>query len=338
MTTVKGLLNTEFEMNEIGQPSYMLGVQISRDREKGTLTINQYKYIGDILDRFGMAEAYDSPTPMTAGIKLERITNIDLLPEEEKGEMLSIPYKQAVGSLIFLSCLTRPDLAYPVHVVSQHLSAYNQTHWGQVKRILRYIKGTRSYGTTYRRSNAPFELLGYSDSDWAADIHTRKSLGAYLFLIAGGPFSWACKRNQTICLSSTEAEYKALSAAAREAVWDRRCLMDMGQEQRQPTTILCDNMGAIALAGNPVFHGRSKHIEIYHHYVREVAAAGSIALKYVNTTENLADALTKSLSADLMARHCSSMGLVGLNSGRSSSGHCQQTKNQKKGGTASTKT
>lgn len=138
---------------------------------------------------------------------------------------------------------------------------------------------------------------------------TRKSVGAYLFMLAGAPVSWACKKNQNICLSSTEAEYKALTSSAKEATWIQRCLDDMGQKQSQATEIRCDNMGAIALSNNPVYHSRTKHIAIYHHYIREVVAEQSITLQYVNTKDNIADALTKALPADLLKKHCESMGI-----------------------------
>lgn len=115
--------------------------------------------------------------------------SIDALPPEEKSVVQSIPFKQAVGSLIYLTCLTRPDLAFPVHLVSQFLSAYSNKHWIQVKKILRYVKATRAYSIVYTRSQNPVVLTGYTDSDWVADPISRKSVGAYLFLLAGGPVS-----------------------------------------------------------------------------------------------------------------------------------------------------
>lgn len=309
MTTVKKLLSSEFEMSELGEPRYMLGVQIRRYRSHKTISISQAKYAQDVLARFGMSEAHGTMTPLTVGLKLERMSNMNDLPAEEKAELDKIPYKQAVGSLIYLACLTRPDLAFAVHMVSQHLAAYSHAHWKEVKRILRYVKETEGYSITYKQSKEQMEFFGYSDSDWASDPHTRKSVGAYLFLGAYGLVSWACKKHLSICLSSMEAEYKSLTAAAKEAVWDRQCLFDIGQKQVKPTRILCDNMGAIALANNPVFHSRRKHIAIYYHYIREVVAEGSVAIEYVNTIANLADALTKALPADTLLKHCVATGL-----------------------------
>lgn len=159
---------------------------------------------------------------------------------------------------------------------------------------------TRAYSLAYTRSQSPAVLIGYTDSDWATDPISRKSVGAYLFLLAGGPVSWACKKNQNVCLSFTEAEYKAATSTAKEAVWDRRCLADMGQKQKQPTILYCDNMGAIALSRKPVFHSKTKHVAVHHHYVRDVIAEGDIELKYIKTADNLADVLTKPLPSETL--------------------------------------
>lgn len=122
--------------------------------------------------------------------------------------------------------------------------------------------------------------------------------------------SWTCKKNQSVCLSSIEAEYKAITSAAKEAVWDQRCLADMGQKQLEATELRCNNMGAITLSNNHVFHSRIKHVEIHHYYIRDVVEKGEISLTYVKMTDNLADILTKSLLADTILRQCKSMNLV----------------------------
>lgn len=209
-----------------------------------------------------------------------------------------------------MACLTRPDLAYAVHLVSQFMADYRQDHWVQVKRIMRYIKHTRDYCITYRKGHGLLKLEGYSDSNWGADPTDRKSIGSYIFILAGGPISWACKRNHSVCLSSTEAEYKALTSAAKEAVWDRRCLADIGHEQKEPTVVYCDNQGAIALSSNPVYHSRTKHIAIHHHFIRDVVARKEIRLEYVSTHLNIADMLTKSLTGDRQRQHCEELGLA----------------------------
>lgn len=213
-----------------------------------------------------MHDSHGTTTPVSVGIRLEKPQKSATV--QEQMELDKISYKQAVGSLIFLACLTRPDLTYVVHLVSQFMANYCQDHWVQVKRIMRYIKHTQDYRITYRKGDGLLKLEGFFDSDRGADPMDRRSLGSYIFLLAGGPFSWACKQNHSVCLSSTEAEYKALTSAAKEAVWDRRCLANIGHEQKEPTVVYCDNQGAIALSSNPIYHSRTKHIAIHHHFIR----------------------------------------------------------------------
>lgn len=206
-------------MQDLGEPSYCLGMEIKRNRHTGIMTISQAKYIKGSLVKFQMQAAHGVSTPISAGVKLTKVTD-----EKELQATSNLPYKQVVGTLLFLACMTRCDISYAVHLVSQYLTCYGHDHWTQAKRILRYLKQTQDFCITYR-SGGEFKLLGHIDSDWAFDIESRK----YVFTLAGGPVSWACKKNSGICLSSTKAEYKALTTAAKEAIWARRCLHDIGQ-------------------------------------------------------------------------------------------------------------
>lgn len=190
------------------------------------------------------------------------------------------------------------------------MSDYRNEHWAQVKRIMRYIKQTTNYKIRYRKGHGKLNLEGFSDSDWAADPISRKSLGSYVFMLAEGPVSWACKCNHSVCLSSTEAEYKALTSAAKETIWILRCLADIRHEQEQATLMHCDNQGAIALSNNPVYHSRTKHISVYHHFIRDVVAEKEVKLGYINTLKNSADLLTKALPSELHLEHCCRLGLV----------------------------
>lgn len=183
MDKTKVWLKSEFEMQDIGEPTYCLGMEIKRNRKQRTLTISQSKYIYDSMKKFGMQSAHGVATPISTGVKLTKVTNEAELKASEQ-----LPYKQVVGTLIFLTCLTRCDIAYVVHLVSQYLSCYGQDHWVQAKRILRYLKETSDYCITYR-AGGEFKLLGHTDSDWASDLDSRKSLGAYIFTLAGGPVS-----------------------------------------------------------------------------------------------------------------------------------------------------
>lgn len=168
------------------------------------------------------------------------------------------------------------------------------------------MKKTLDYKITYWKGQGVLELKGFSDSDWASEVN-QKSLGSYVFILAKGPITWACKRNQSICLSSTEVEYKALRSGAKEAIWIRRCLADIGHEQKNSTVINCDNQGAIAMSNNPVFHS---HTAIYHHFIRDTVASKEIRLEYINTLLNVADLLTKPLLSELHKKHCVRLNLT----------------------------
>ncbi|XP_057537921.1 secreted RxLR effector protein 161-like [Amaranthus tricolor] len=205
-------------------------------------------------------------------------------------------YRSLVGSLIYLTH-TRPDIVNAVSIVSRFMSEPSKDHLTAAKRILRYIKGTKSYGIMYETEKF-FKLTGYTDSDWAGSVDDRKSTSGYVFQLGNKVVSWSSKKQATVALSSAEAEYIAATSAAREAVWLRRVLIDLQHKQETPTTMFCDNMSTIAMTKNPVFHIRSKHIEIRHHYIRELVDKKEIELQFCKMGEQLADIFTKPISTD----------------------------------------
>eukprot|EP00253_Pinus_taeda_P008063 PITA_08063 len=169
-----------------------------------------------------------------------------------------------------------------------------EAHWQAAKRILRYVKGTKSFGILYNVSECS-DLVGYTDSDWAGSIDGRKSTSGYVFHMGSGAISWASKKQSIVALSTAEAEYVAATAAACQAVWMRRMLRSLGQEKAKATVIFCDNSSAIALPKNSVFHKRTKHIDTRFHYIRELVSNGEIVLEHCRTQEQVADILTKPL-------------------------------------------
>jgi hypothetical protein len=192
---------------------------------------------------------------------------------------------------------TRPDLAFAVSVVSRFASNPTDRHWTAVKRILKYLAGTISMGLVFRGSLT--SLNGYTDSDWAGDHDTRRSTSGYVFNVGSAAISWSAKRQPTVSLSSCEAEYIGQTQATKEAIWLQGFLKQIHPDLDGGATIIYgDNQGAIALAKNPQFHARTKHIDIQHHFVREKVAEGRIQLKYVPTTQQVADGLTKPLCRD----------------------------------------
>lgn len=213
-----------------------------------------------------------------------------------------------MGSLIYLTN-TRPDIVYPVSLVSRFMQEPSSLHYSAAKRILRYLKGTKNHCLKYTKEENN-RLTGYTDSDWAGSIDDRKSTSGYVFFLGTKPISWSSRKQKTVALSSAEAEYVSASDAACEAIWLRRILNDVEQVEKGPTTILCDNMSAIAMTKNPVFHSRTKHIELRHHFIRDLVQDGEVSLKFINTNEQVADIFTKSVSTEKFTKFKESLGIT----------------------------
>ena len=208
-------------------------------------------------------------------------------------------YQCIIGSLMYAAIATRPDIAFSVGMLSQYMSNPGEEHFIGIKRVLRYLRGTTDFGLEFKaQDNMKINLHGYADADWAGDVSTRKSTTGYLFQIGNGTVSWKTRRQSIVALSSTEAEYVSLSCAAQETIWMRNLLESIGFQQLDPTMISEDNQGAIALAGNPGNHPRTKHISIKYHFIREAVEKNKIMFQYCPTTEMLADILTKALTKE----------------------------------------
>lgn len=277
----------KFEMDDRGEVHYLLGMRIKRNRMSRELSIDQTTYLEGVLKKFEMTECKPVSTPLEAGKKFVK------LRDDEKSIDVT-RYQAAIGSLTYASIGTRPDISAAVGVLSQFMSNPSSEHWTGVKRILRYLKGTLTFGLKFIASKN-FSLVGYSDADWAGDINSRKSTSGYLFRIGDATVSWRSKKQAVIALSSTEAEYIALSSAAQEAIWLRRLLDSIHCTQKSGTVVFEDNQGAIALSSNPNNHPRTKHIDIKYHYTRELVQNGVIRLIYCPTNDMLADMFTKGL-------------------------------------------
>ena len=303
MKRVKEELSSKFDIKDLGKLSYFLGMSIVRNQEKKMTWMGQPTYAQTLLAKMGMSDCKPAKTPVDSGHRLTKATDDEVAIDQPS-------YQSVVGSLMYLATCTRPDIAYAVGVLARFSSKPNQSHWTAVKCVLRYLKGTTGHGIVYRGDS---DVLGYSDADWAGDADDRKSTSGYLFLIAGGPVSWRSRKQSTVALSTAEAEYVALSIAAQECVWLRRLLSELGDPPRGPTTILEDNQSSIAMAKNPQFHGRAKHIDIKHHFVREQVSEGSIELQYCPSNEMFADILTKGLIQQQFATLRERAGIIPLN-------------------------
>ncbi|XP_062542536.1 uncharacterized protein LOC134210512 [Armigeres subalbatus] len=179
--------------------------------------------------------------------------------EEERKQMQNVPFRELVGGLQFLAQGTRPDISFAVNAVSQFCSDPGKPHWTAAKRILRYLKGTKDMKIIYSKQ-ADERFAGFSDADWGNDVETRRSITGYVFMKSGGPISWNCRRQSTVALSTTEAEYMAISAAAQEAIWWRGLRQELSGVAEK-ITIFCDNKSAIHLAEREVARRRNDWVE-----------------------------------------------------------------------------
>jgi hypothetical protein len=323
LNEVKQKLHNEYEMKDLGEANYVLGIQIERNRQIHEIYLNQQQYVQSVLERFRMLDCKPVSTPMEPHIRLTK--SLPPSTEKEKQEIESIPYQSAVGSLMYAMTCTRPDIAFAVSAVSRYCSNYGSSHWIAVKRIMRYLKGTADYRLKLGGSRQAI-LSGYCDADWAGDLDERKSTTGYAFYIGQGVVSWNSKRQTTVALSTAEAEYMAATQAAKEALWLKHLLAEIGFSLPQSIVIQGDNQGCIALTKNPTYHSRTKHIDIRHHFIREKVELGEVELQYCQTEEMVADVLTKALSRDKHEKHTSSLGLqhskVSQSGSVESSGSC----------------
>ena len=290
MNEVKQALSTKFEIKDMGELHYFLGVSVHRNREKNSVWIGQPAYTASIIEKYGMKDAKPIATPVNTSIKLIKAKEGDELADMAL-------YQSAVGSLQYLATMTRPDISFAVSNVGKFSSQPTKEHWTAVKRIIRYLKGTQDYGLLYMRDSTVSDVfVGYSDSDFGGDSDDRRSTSGYIFQIGGAGISWRSKKQTCVALSTAEAEYIALSHATQEAVWLRQLASDLRCNTKQPTVIYEDNQAAICMAKNP--NSRSKHIEIKYHYVREKVQNDIIELKYCRTEEMIADIMTKGIGKE----------------------------------------
>lgn len=235
-----------------------------------------------------MSDCKTAATPFDANQKLS--TEMSPKTEKDAEEMSNVPYQEAVGSILYLTQGTRPDIAFAVNTVSKFNSNPGKAHWTAVKRIFRYLNGTKNAKLVFSKSGGS-ELIGFCDADWASDVDERRSCTGYVFKMQGGSISWNCKRQATVALSSSEAEYMAMSSAIQEAMWLKQFEREFW-ESANPTTIFCDNKSAIDLSKTDSYHARSKHIDIRHHFVREKVNEKEVIVKHLDTENMVADSLT----------------------------------------------
>ncbi|KMQ86050.1 retrovirus-related pol polyprotein from transposon tnt 1-94, partial [Lasius niger] len=273
-------LKTEFKIT-IGSLDNFLGMKIEC-QDNGSITVSQEDYTKRILERFRMDESNPVTTPATR----EEDETLDAV----KGR---VPYREAVGSLMYLATATRPDIAFAVSSAARAVEKPTKKNWNDVKRIFRYLRGTSNSFVKYQKDCK--QLAVYSDADYAGDVATRRSTTGVVAMFAGGAVSWTSQLRRTVALSTTEAEIMAASEETKELMWLKRLMRELSGQVELIPVLYIDSASAVKLAKNPEYQKRTKHIEVRHFYVRERFLEGDINLEHIAGTDQLADLLTKPL-------------------------------------------
>ena len=278
------------DITDMGSLHWILGIEVCQVREERKIQLSQKSYIDSILRRYGFEDLKPVSTPMDPATRLTSAQSPSTT--EEFATMKNVPYHEAVGSLMYATLGTHPDICYAVQTVSRFNNKPGLAHWEAVKRIFRYLSGTKGLWLGY--GGQAKELSGYVDVDGSMN-EDRKVISGYAFMINGGAVSWSTKRQELISLSTTESEYIAATYTVKEALWLRTLISQVFGIDLPPTTLFSDNQSTIALTKEHQYHARTKHIDICFHFIHWVIKDGKIRLIYCPTEEMVADALTKAL-------------------------------------------
>lgn len=294
-TRVSDELSSKFALKVIGRPGMLLGMKITQNDEQRSISLSQEHYIDSILKRFGLEDANSVLTPLDPNVDLDSTDPTPISPDnsENRGSGL---YATAIGCALYAATRTRPDISYATHRLAQFTRNPQPKHWTALKRLFRYLKGTKDLQLTFGGKDIDWdpEISIYCDADWASNLD-RKSISGYVVTLAGGAVAWSSKKQTSVAMSTAEAEYVAATHAAKQALWFRSLFTELGFEQPSTTTIFTDNQSAVAIAHHPEFHARTKHIDLSLQFLRDYVKTGVLNTVYVNTTDNLADIFTKGL-------------------------------------------
>jgi hypothetical protein len=275
-----------YEISDLGLLHHFLGVGILQT-DQGVF-IHQGKYAKSLLSKFGHDDCKPVSIPLATGEKLKKVDGSELI---DKGL-----YRKIVGRLLYLTAI-RPDLMYIASLLSWFMTGPTKIHMGAAKRVLRYVQGTLSYGIEYVRDQST-TLIGFCDADWAGSEDDSRSTSDYAFSFRNGAFSWSSVKQNTVALSTAEAEYVSASEATAQAIWLRFVLDDFGEMQAEATPLFCDNMSAISMVKNPVFFQRTRHINRKYHFIKKALQEGVINVNFCRSEDQLANIFTKTLPKD----------------------------------------
>ncbi|KAL0960995.1 hypothetical protein HGRIS_014931 [Hohenbuehelia grisea] len=302
-------LKLHFKLRDLGPTSFLLGVQIERDRENRKLSLSQRQYTLDILERASLSDCNTVTTPMDPNIKLSSTMSPSTPAEWE--EMRGVPYINILGAVAYLAIATRPDIAYAVGVLARFSKNPGVQHWKALKHLLRYLRGTVDYKLTYAPSDSSNGELftSYCDADHGGNPDNGRSTSGFIIKMGTGAISWASRLQPFVTLSTTEAEYVSAVSCAQEILWLRNLFMEFGYPITEPSTLHIDNQSAVSVAKNPDHHGRVKHLDLRFYWLRDEVAKGRIAVQHIPGVEMPADILTKALGKEKVLDMVNRLGL-----------------------------
>ncbi|CAI7880603.1 unnamed protein product [Closterium sp. NIES-53] len=301
---VKSELQKRHTCTNLGELTSYLGLRITRDRAKRTITLTQSHMVQHVLQRFGFTYSSPQPTPLPTGHSLSA-------PPSDESVQPSGPYPELVGCLMYLMTCTRPDLAYPLSLLARYVAPgrHRKVHWDAAKRVLRYLCSTSGMGLVLG-GRARVVLSGHADASWVDDLATQRSSQGYTFSLGSGYVSWRSTRSSSVLSSSCEAEIYAGAMAAQELRWLTYLLTNLGEAPRSPVVLYVDNKAMLALCQEHRLEHRTKHIALRYFLARELQQRGQLRLAYVASLANTADVFTKALQPCDHQRFCTVLGLV----------------------------
>jgi hypothetical protein len=276
-------LQGDFTLKDLGPFHFFLGVEYHK--VDSSMYLSQRRYITDLLRKTNLHEAKPVSSPMASSTVLNQYTCSSLSDPSS--------YRNVVGSLQYLS-LTQPDISFAVNKVCQFMANPTEDHWSVVKRILRYLNHTIHH-CIFLHKDTNFNIQAFSDADWASCLDDRHSTTGYCLYLGRNLISWTSRKQRTVSRSSTESEYRAIAQASTEIIWLCSLLSELGLVSSTPALLWCDNIGATYLTANPLFHARTKHIEIDVHFVRDLVASNALSIRFISSKDQLADTFTKPL-------------------------------------------
>jgi hypothetical protein len=302
---VKGKINARFGIKDLGPVDRFLGIQFERDRSSRRLWMHQSEYITYLLEEYGLLQCNPVLLPLDANFPFGRPSDIHpVVPN------LASSFRKLVGELLYLAVCTRPDISYSVNTLAQFSANPSNCHYAAAKRLLRYLAGTISLRLHYGGDRADEALHGYCDADWASSPEDRRSISGYAWFYGGGIIAYVSKKQATVALSSTEAEYMAITHVIQEGLWLKSLFTALRLPPTIPLVIHMDNTGAIALSKEARNHIRSKHIDVRYHFIRGHVSRGTFVPTWLPSHANISDIFTKALARPLFTKHLLGLCLV----------------------------